>query len=631
MEDTKNSKTLLEMSTSSTDPLIVDSLSQEIKSHKKQHAEEVASKSKIVYKTTTCEKCKKDFQTQKGYRKTNFCDNCDPSDDTRHYKFRPIEGWSFDSYKAKCLLCKTVIFSDNSSKKLGCPTCDPSNTHDKFKYSKEHKCYELEYAKSYNYRTHEHEKQGSYSNSFLDHYSCNKCLFETRFRMEEREYLAVKDSYPSTSPPKGRIRFSPNVLFDPAKHIERLVGDLSVAILVLDYTDRDFSGSNLTKLNLRGALFSGFNFSDSKFAGADLTGADFRGANLVDSDFTCARLNNAKFQEADLSRCIMMGANCTEANFHKSFLVETNFCHTILDKAFLTEVDLSLRNNLLKTSCRFTDFSESSLKSVDLSTCFFEGTTFIKTYLKYSILKFLDLSCCCFIEAELENADLRGTNLDEADFTDADLKFALLFPKSSKGTIFTNADTFRAKLGVYETYLDLGGTPPEDYVECKELEQVVLEEKAKEKEFLAKEKERLAQEERDAYEKSRFLKGVENFEEIKIPEEEVTLEKLKYLASQKGLLLSEETEEVALRGTEEEEVIIIEMEEGSTYSDIVHLFTYLEEKDIKGILMDQEKEETGKKVERPSSPVLEEVEELLPIHVNQSLKENYPPSDNEAD
>ncbi len=86
-----------------------------------------------------------------------------------------------------------------------------------------------------------------------------------------------------------------------------------------DFSERDFSNSNLAgaamretrfiRSILKGVNFSGVKAHRAKFITADLTGANFDGARITEVDFTKAILVNVSFRNADLRRARLFRAN----------------------------------------------------------------------------------------------------------------------------------------------------------------------------------------------------------------------------------------------------------------------------------------------------------------------------------
>lgn len=93
---------------------------------------------------------------------------------------------------------------------------------------------------------------------------------------------------------------------------------------------KDFSGKNLTRVELSGFKLNGINFSEAnlekaKFTGADLTGPVFTKANLKDAHLMDAILRNADFTDANvdctsLDRSDLTGAKFVGANLHTARL-----------------------------------------------------------------------------------------------------------------------------------------------------------------------------------------------------------------------------------------------------------------------------------------------------------------------
>lgn len=87
------------------------------------------------------------------------------------------------------------------------------------------------------------------------------------------------------------------------------------------------------------------------FSGADLSGLDlqhirmrnckFVGANLKKTDFTNAFLEGSDFRRADLTKTCFLSADLRNAKFAKATLVRTDFSYATLDGASFKDVDLT--------------------------------------------------------------------------------------------------------------------------------------------------------------------------------------------------------------------------------------------------------------------------------------------------
>ncbi len=113
---------------------------------------------------------------------------------------------------------------------------------------------------------------------------------------------------------------------------------------------------NLSDIDLRGA-----NLSQLDLSGADLTGADLRDADLHSTDLSDAILNSAKMDDANLSDASLSGAHLISAN-----LKEANLRGAGLNNAKLSGADLTSAN-LRGALLRYAYLREAKLIATDLS------------------------------------------------------------------------------------------------------------------------------------------------------------------------------------------------------------------------------------------------------------------------
>ncbi|MFA5952457.1 MAG: pentapeptide repeat-containing protein [Hyphomicrobium sp.] len=201
----------------------------------------------------------------------------------------------------------------------------------------------------------------------------------------------------------------------------------------LDYTGRD-----LTYLDL-----SGLDFKQASLRRADLYGADFTGASLKGVDLSHSRLDRAVLIRADFS-----GANLADATIYRP-TVYTDLSNNLLDAPHFAGANLTgirVQADLSGSDFRGADLSNADfspleirpgqgtlttlarnvLKSCDFSGATLRGAKMVRTVLWFSRMTGADLSGADLTEADLSKADLSGANLTGADLTGADLDGANL-------------------------------------------------------------------------------------------------------------------------------------------------------------------------------------------------------------
>ena len=180
---------------------------------------------------------------------------------------------------------------------------------------------------------------------------------------------------------------------------------------VVEYTDElDFSGQDL----------SGMDLEKRDFSGAILTGADLSGTDLSFADLSYADLSGANLQDADLYGAYLEGANLAYADLRNADL----------RRAYMGDVNLAgadLRDARLGWSNLFkADLTNTNLAGVDMWWADARNTTFAGADLSHSTMRGINLAYADFTLANLGNANLYGANLAFANLGPAYLVDAIL-------------------------------------------------------------------------------------------------------------------------------------------------------------------------------------------------------------
>ncbi|MBB4511931.1 pentapeptide repeat-containing protein [Paraburkholderia fungorum] len=176
----------------------------------------------------------------------------------------------------------------------------------------------------------------------------------------------------------------------------------------LHFTDCDFEGADLSRLDLRGAEFHRCTIVETSFFGALLSHtrwvrcrgreADFASADLVDAAFQSSDLNNTSWRRTKLASASFHSCKLTGANFEACTALGLSFVETLLVGAHLR--GLSFR----KATLQQLDFSDADLAGVDFREAIFDGGS----------LKDAHLKGARFDGADLREADLSGVRLVDA-------------------------------------------------------------------------------------------------------------------------------------------------------------------------------------------------------------------------
>lgn len=190
----------------------------------------------------------------------------------------------------------------------------------------------------------------------------------------------------------------------------------------------DFSGLDLTYLDLSLLDFKGANLAD-----ADLYGTDFTGANLSGADLSSTRLDRAVLIRADLSSAKLnastilrptvfsdMRFDQREAPSFRGAQMQMVRVQARMDGADFSEADL--------TEADFSPFEdragEGTITTVprnELINARFVKARLVRANMTRTILRFADFRDADLSGANLRDAELIGANLEGADLSGADI------------------------------------------------------------------------------------------------------------------------------------------------------------------------------------------------------------------
>lgn len=209
---------------------------------------------------------------------------------------------------------------------------------------------------------------------------------------------------------------------------------------------------------LRKAKFERVDFEDSFFVGADLRGVDLSTVkNLHKAD-----LNKVNFAGVDLHKFVFQKANLSGANFSNAILKEADF-----SKANLVGTDFS--NSILSGASFFeagiygADFSKATIIEANFSKAYLDGANFSRSNLNGAIFKLANLDGVSFKKASLVGSDLAfaklaGANLEGAMLRGSDLKLTHLYGANLQGAHLEGANLYWSGLaGVNLSSAQLNG------------------------------------------------------------------------------------------------------------------------------------------------------------------------------
>lgn len=208
----------------------------------------------------------------------------------------------------------------------------------------------------------------------------------------------------------------------------------------------DYTGKNLSFLDL-----AGLDFKRATLAGVDLSGSDLTSANLTGSNLAGARLDRASLARANFSGANMKGVSLRTVAAHTTS--EPN----LADAPVFAGADLSdahIASRLDGADFRNADLSRAQLGKLVatwgsyrpravLNGANFSGAKMVSADLSNAVLQFAqfrdaDLSGAKMVDCDLTRAVLAGANLAGADVTGADFS----------GADLTGAKGFDTAIGV---------------------------------------------------------------------------------------------------------------------------------------------------------------------------------------
>ena len=234
----------------------------------------------------------------------------------------------------------------------------------------------------------------------------------------------------------------------------------------LDLSGRDFTQSQCMHASFRGANLTGCTFASVLMRQADFSGADLRGAKLGFGDYTQADFSEARLSGVDLERVVFASCHFVRADLHGASLTSV-----IMDGCDLSWVDLGdtvitegiwqdcimrsakaqgstwtkvlLSGSLLDDG----DYSRSSIHDTILMSCRAQRLVLAGGHLKgMRAFNGTDLQGAKMVGAMMCDTSWMFVRLDDADFSQGDLRGANLMFSSAIKAHFAHADLKGAKL-----------------------------------------------------------------------------------------------------------------------------------------------------------------------------------------
>jgi len=241
-----------------------------------------------------------------------------------------------------------------------------------------------------------------------------------------------------------------------------------------DYAYVDFSGQDLTGIDLSNAYLEYADFTD-----ADLSGADLRGAIMAHAQFVNTRLAGAKLQDANLGACLIENADFLDADLTGATLAKSTirasrfhrcnitgrmgaFLETVFERADFTASVLA-GNDFIEADishCVFAgaDLSKASflspvMRHANFDRAILTGVNFVGALAGHASFKNASMFNVRFVKGcELTNCLFSGADASEGNFRDNDLRSADFSHATLRKTDFSDADLSQAKLNACEAY-----------------------------------------------------------------------------------------------------------------------------------------------------------------------------------
>jgi uncharacterized protein YjbI with pentapeptide repeats len=214
--------------------------------------------------------------------------------------------------------------------------------------------------------------------------------------------------------------------------------------------DIDFSQANLNVINLSGASLVSANLMFAKLNVARLSGAHLSNANLKGASLNVTNLVRADLSNAELSKASLVRSELVRANLSRANLIAANLKNADLREATLRQANLRQANlsevNLKGSLLTGANLEQANLSKTDLSRTDLSGANLRDTELKQANLSRANLSGANLAGANLRWADLTGANLRWADLTGAKLSGADLTGANLSNANLSNSTLVHANL-----------------------------------------------------------------------------------------------------------------------------------------------------------------------------------------
>jgi uncharacterized protein YjbI with pentapeptide repeats len=208
-----------------------------------------------------------------------------------------------------------------------------------------------------------------------------------------------------------------------------------------DLTQADLTGATLSRATLTKAVAHGINLSRALLQDATLDEIRASDAALLFADLSMASACGASFECACFAGARLDGAVLRRAYFGRANLTGATFRGADLSQVRFVSYKASLPDIVWSEACRAAALTDTQLDRAD-----FTDADLTEAVLWGLSLRRATWTGARFIRTKLNSCDLEGLELPGADFTEAGLSGALLTGTSMPGACFARADLCNAGL-----------------------------------------------------------------------------------------------------------------------------------------------------------------------------------------
>ncbi|PHM45499.1 pentapeptide repeat-containing protein [Xenorhabdus mauleonii] len=182
-----------------------------------------------------------------------------------------------------------------------------------------------------------------------------------------------------------------------------------------DFSEMDFTGVDLSDMDLRGANFTRTLLENACLNRCQLDGANFTEAMLARTEICDSSLRGAKLDNASLALAKCERSDFSAASFEQTQLQETRFTHCRFENALFSGL---LLQQIFITQCDFSysqwkesNFMELELPALKFNHANLNKVSFIKCKLKQAVFDHAEMESCSWVETQLNGSQFHSAKL----------------------------------------------------------------------------------------------------------------------------------------------------------------------------------------------------------------------------